>query len=157
MRGYTALLAGHRLAVSRANTSIITVLTGCAVVQTSNAPSAQASDDVIAYFSNYPITESSNCTYLLAGARVANAVTLDYDSRPTLAFVFNVRWYSLGLSAESCKLTSTYPHLHTVGSRRSAGGFVYPPLPRVQHFCADHELPGGILDPRPGQLLWRSL
>nr|UNA00544.1 velvet factor family protein [Ganoderma sp. TQC-2021a] len=52
-------------------------------------PSAQASNDVIAYYSNYAITESSNCTQVLAGARVANAVTLEYNSRPTLAFVFN--------------------------------------------------------------------
>ncbi|KAM5543201.1 hypothetical protein V8D89_003075 [Ganoderma adspersum] len=52
-------------------------------------PSGQASNHVIAYYSNYAITEPSNCTHVLAGARVANAVTLEYNLRPTLAFVFN--------------------------------------------------------------------
>ncbi|TBU44691.1 velvet factor-domain-containing protein [Dichomitus squalens] len=69
--------------------SVCSSLLSSTGVQESASSSAQTSDHVIAYFSNYAITESSNCTYLLAGARVASAVNMEFNSRPTLAFVFN--------------------------------------------------------------------
>ncbi|KAI1791299.1 velvet factor-domain-containing protein [Ganoderma leucocontextum] len=77
------------LAPNVAGASTLMVPLNPAGLHTSAGLSTQASNDVIAYYSNYAITESSICTQVLAGARVANAVTLEYNSRPTLAFVFN--------------------------------------------------------------------
>lgn len=81
-------------ATNVAGTSTLMVSMHPPGVHAPSSPPAQGSNDVIAYYSNYAITESSNCTQVLAGARVANAVTLEYNSRPTLAFAFNVRFIS---------------------------------------------------------------
>ncbi|KAI0745037.1 velvet factor-domain-containing protein [Earliella scabrosa] len=46
-------------------------------------------NDVIAYYESIPITESSNSTDILAGARTISPVTIEHNQRPTLLFVFN--------------------------------------------------------------------
>ena len=48
-------------------------------------------NDVIAYYESVPITESSNSTDILAGARTTSPVTIEHNQRPILLFVFNVR------------------------------------------------------------------
>lgn len=110
--------------------------------------SGQAPNDVIAYYSSYAITESSNCTQVLAGARVANAVTLEYNSRPTLAFVFNVR---LRPPVFHCVLTS---FACATGSRGPARRFIHSSLPRFQHLREDD---GHVLDTGPRRLLRRRV
>ncbi|KAI0712916.1 velvet factor-domain-containing protein [Cerioporus squamosus] len=54
---------------------------------TSTYPSDNS--DIVAYYGNYPITESSNATGILAGTRVATAITLDHNNRGVLAFTFS--------------------------------------------------------------------
>ncbi|KAI0712929.1 velvet factor-domain-containing protein [Cerioporus squamosus] len=45
--------------------------------------------DIVAYYGNYPIRESSNSTSILAGARVTTPITIDHNNREVLAFTFN--------------------------------------------------------------------
>ncbi|TFK82176.1 hypothetical protein K466DRAFT_311404 [Polyporus arcularius HHB13444] len=45
--------------------------------------------DIVAYYGNYPIRESTNSTGILAGARIANSMMLCHNNRGVLAFVFS--------------------------------------------------------------------
>ncbi|OBZ76352.1 hypothetical protein A0H81_03069 [Grifola frondosa] len=45
--------------------------------------------DVVAYFGDYPIAESSKCTEALAGATFVQSATLDYKGKKVLMFVFS--------------------------------------------------------------------
>ncbi|TFK88602.1 hypothetical protein K466DRAFT_585407 [Polyporus arcularius HHB13444] len=45
--------------------------------------------DIVAYYGNYPITESTNSTSILAGARIATPVAICHHNREALAFVFS--------------------------------------------------------------------
>ena len=58
--------------------------------------------DIIAYYGNYPIRESSNSTAILAGTRVATPISICHNNRRVLAFAFSVSIAPVNESCHEC-------------------------------------------------------
>lgn len=50
----------------------------------------EADTDIVAYYGDHPIRESSKCTHALAGTTFVQSASLEYNGKKVLMFVFSV-------------------------------------------------------------------